>query len=89
MQSKIDALHAIHTWTLVPKTMDMNLVSGNKIKTRANSSIEHYKACLVARDFTQLHGLNYDETFSPIVKLGTIRLILMLALSPSLATKTA
>lgn len=81
MQSYIDALHAIHTWTLVPKTMDMNLVSGNKIKTRANGSIEHYKACLVARGFTQLHGLGYDETFSPIVKLGTIRLILMLALS--------
>lgn len=84
MQSEINALHTNRAWTLVPPLLNMNLVASKwvfKIKTRADGSIEHYKAHLVARGFTQLQGLDYDETFSPVVKLGTIRLILNLALS--------
>lgn len=57
MQSEIQAFNANQTWTLVPKTMDMNLVSSKwvfKIKIQANGAIERYKTHLVTCVFTQL-----------------------------------
>jgi len=83
MQAEMDALHANHTKTLVPKTPYMNLISSKwvfKVKTQPDGTIDRYKG-LMARGFTQLLGLDYDETFSPVVQLGTIRLILNIDLS--------
>ena len=84
MQAEITTHSNNNTWTLVPRRPDMNLVSSKwvfQIKTRSDGSIERYKTRLVARGFTQLPDLDYDETFSPMVKHGTIRLILTLGLS--------
>ena len=50
----------------------------HKIKRRSDGSIERYKARLVAFRFSQQYGLDYDETFSPMEKLTTIRVLLAL-----------
>jgi Reverse transcriptase (RNA-dependent DNA polymerase) len=49
------------------------------IKRKADGSIDKYKACLVARGFTQVHGVDFFATFSPVAKLSSFRAVLAIA----------
>ncbi|TYK28324.1 transportin-3 isoform X2 [Cucumis melo var. makuwa] len=49
------------------------------VKCNANNSIERYKARLVAKGFAQTYGIDYQETFAPVAKINSIRVLLSLA----------
>ena len=73
-----------HTWDLVPCPPRANIISGKwvyKHKFQSDGSLERYKAHWVLRGFTQRPGVDFAETFSPVVKPATVRTVLSLALS--------
>ena len=49
------------------------------INNKADETIQRYKARLVAKEFTQTYGIDYQEIFPPVAKMNTIRIILSLA----------
>ena len=51
------------------------------VKHRADGSIKRYKAWLVGKGFTQTYGVDYKETFAPIAKLNSVRILLSLAIN--------
>jgi hypothetical protein len=86
MQDKYDALVNNGTWSLVPHPPHANVVSGKwiyKHKFHSDGSLARYKAQWVVCGFSQQPGIDFDETFSPVVKPAMICIILSIALSRS------
>ena len=66
---------------MVPYPNDNNVIGNKwiyKVKFNLVGDIEIYKARLVAKDFAKKYGVDYEETFAPMAKMPTIRIILAL-----------
>jgi hypothetical protein len=78
------ALMKNKTWHLVPPRKGINIVDCKwiwKKKYKSDGSLDKYKGRLVAKGFKQRYGIDYGDTFSPVVKPATIRVVLSLAVS--------
>lgn len=75
------------TWKIIDKEEGMNIVT-NKIilkeKYTADGKVERLKARLVARGFNQMPGIDFDETYSPVSKLSSIRMVMANAIENNL-----
>jgi histone deacetylase 1/2 len=79
MEQEYLALLANQTWDLVSRPSGCNVVTDKwiwTIKRRADGTLECYKACWVLQVCAQRRGVDYDETFSPVVKSATVRTVL-------------
>ena len=68
-------------WEVVPRPAGKLVVTYRwiyKIKHTANCSVKKYKSIFVAHGFTQIEGIDYDETFAPVARYTTIRTIISL-----------
>ncbi|GKA36121.1 ribonuclease H-like domain-containing protein [Tanacetum coccineum] len=84
MYDEYNALVKNGTWLLVPRPTGFNMVRSMwlfKHKFLADGTLSRYKARLVANGSSQQLGIDFDETFSPVVKPATIRTVLSLAVS--------
>ncbi|GKF39161.1 retrovirus-related pol polyprotein from transposon RE1 [Tanacetum coccineum] len=82
MNEEFQALQQNQTWVLVPCPGSANIIGSKwvyRIKYNSDGTIERYKARLVAQGCSQIPGLDYYHTFSPIVKASTVRIVISLA----------
>jgi hypothetical protein len=82
MASEFSALQRQSTWSLVPSSPHHPVIGCHwvfKLKHNSNGSVARYKARLVAQGNHQTPSLDFNETFSPVVKPATMRLMLSIA----------
>jgi hypothetical protein len=82
MELEMKALHHNGTWELAPlppvkKTVDCKWVY--TVKFNHNGSVEWLKARLIAKGYTHTYSIDYDEMFSPVAKISSVRILISLA----------
>jgi hypothetical protein len=84
MDEEMVALDANATWELVALLKDKKAIGCKwvyKVKHNANGFVSRYKARLVAKGYAQTYDIDYEETYSPVAKMTTVRAIIAMATS--------
>ncbi|KAI0992202.1 hypothetical protein K3495_g15984, partial [Podosphaera aphanis] len=78
-EDEMSSFHENNVWQVVPRPEGRKIVSGKwvcKVKGNAQSELERFKARYVAKGYSQIQGIDYNETFAPVVRLESLRLLL-------------
>jgi len=79
MVDEIDALHSSGTWELVSLPLGKSIAGYRCVytmKVGPNGKVDRLKACLVAKGYTKIFGLDYSDIFSLVAKIASVRLFL-------------
>ncbi len=82
MDEERAALDVDATWELVALPKDKKAIGCKwvyKVKHNADGSMSRYKGRLVSKGYAQTYGIDYEETYSPIAKMTTVRAIITMA----------
>ncbi|GKD51418.1 putative RNA-directed DNA polymerase [Tanacetum coccineum] len=82
MNNKMEALFRNKTWVLVDLAPNRKTIGCKwlwKIKYKSTGEIKRYKARLAAKGFSQRDGIDYEENFSPVMKMVTVRCVISLS----------
>ena len=82
MRAEMDSMYANQVWSLVDPPEGVIPIGCKwifKRKIGADGKVDTYKAWLVAKGFRQREGIDYEETFSPVAMLKSIRILLAIA----------
>ncbi|KAK6119431.1 hypothetical protein DH2020_046826 [Rehmannia glutinosa] len=79
MEKELQALEQNHTWDVVPLPKGKQAISNKwvfKTKHNPDGTVERYKARLVAKGYHQVYGVDYLDSFSPVAKMDTVRVLI-------------
>ena len=79
MNEELDQIEKNHTWELVPRPHDKNVIGTKwifKNKLNENGDVIRNKARLVCKGYAQQEGIDFEETFAPVARLEAIRMFL-------------
>ena len=83
MHEELHNFEINQVWTLVEKPDDNHNIIGTKWvfrnKQDEDGQVVCNKACLVAQGYTQVEGMDYGETYAPVARLESIRILLAYA----------
>ena len=87
IEEELETLQKAGTWELTEARPEANIIGSKWVfcaKKDAAGNVIHYKARLVAQGFSQVPGVDYFDTFTPVAKLASIRAILAIAAADDL-----
>ena len=82
MKSNMQSMYDNQVWTLIDPSNGLKTIGCKWVftkKTDMDGNVHTFKARLVAKVFKKIHGVDYDETFSPVAMLKSIRILLAIA----------
>ncbi|KAJ8709817.1 hypothetical protein PYW08_000038 [Mythimna loreyi] len=89
MEDELQSFHENEAWELVEKPSGVRVVNCKwvyKKKLNSDNSVR-FRARLVAKGFTQLEGIDYKETFSPVLKYSTLKLLFAISVNLDLSIR--